>query len=410
MMRNKAYKIRIYPNQMQIKQINQTIGCCRFVFNQMLAERKAVYDRLKDDKEALNDYKYKTERKLKVEFPFLVEASSRALQQARINLETAYRNFFAKRSGFPKFKAKKKSSESYREPQVNDCIEIKDGKIKLLKLGWVKLSYLPKDLRGKIKSVTVSRTKTNEYYVSILTEQELVLKERESNEIIGLDLGLTDFCITSKGEFFEPIKITLKKLEKKVRLWQKKLSRQVKGSFRREKTKLKLNKVYERMKRLQTYFGWHLANKLCCENQAIGLESLAIGNLKRNRKLSHSIHLTSWGEFLSKLKQKAVEYGTKLHFAERFYASSKICYNCKTKKENLSLAERIYVCEDCGYIQHRDINSALNLRDLIKDASEKANSSEFGENRHREIVRSLKLKFDFKGSFDEVLTNECVHI
>ncbi len=389
---------------MQRKQICSTIGSCRFVFNQMLAERKAVYEQLKDDKESLNGYKYKTETELKAEFPFLLEASSRALQQARINLETAYRNFFAKRSGFPKFKAKKKSSESYREPQVNDCIEIRDTKIKLLKLGWVKLSYLPKDFDGKIKSVTVSRTKTNEYYVSILTEQELVLKERNSNEVIGLDLGLTDFCISSKGEFFQPIQTTLRRLEKRVRFWQKKLSRQVLGSVRREKAKLKLNKMYERMKRLQTYFGWHLANKLCRENQAISLESLAIGNMKQNRRLSHSIHLTSWGEFLSKLKQKAVEYGTKLHFAERFYASSKICSNCEAKKGNISLAERIYKCEECGYTQQRDINAAINLRKLIK------NSSEDGENRHREMIRPKKLQFDFRGSFDEVLTKENVHI
>ncbi len=404
LMNHKAYKIRIYPNKSQAKQIRNTIGCCRFVFNQMLAERKAVYEKFKDHKEALNGYKYKTEKELKAEFPFLSEASSRALQQARINLETAYRNFFAKRNGFPKFKAKKKSAESFREPQVNDCIEIKDGKIKFLKLGWVKLSYLPKELRGKIKSVTVSRTKTNEYYVSILTEQELVLKERQTDEIIGLDLGLTDFCISSKGEFFEPIQGTLKKLEKKVRFWQKKLSRQIKGSFRREKTKLKLNKVYERMKRLQGYFGWHLANKLCRENQAISLESLAIGNMKQNRKLSHSIHLASWGGFLVKLKQKAVEYGTKLYFAEKYYASSKICSNCQAKKTNLSLSERIYKCEECGIVQQRDLNAAINLKKLIK------NSSEYGENRHREIIRPKKLKFDFRGSFNEVLTKENVHL
>lgn len=380
MTRNKAYKIRIYPNQLQQKQINQTVGCCRFVFNQMLVERQEVYAKLKENKEALTSHKYKTEKELKSEYQFLSEASSRALQQSRINLETAYQNFFQKRAKFPKFKAKKKSAESYREPNVNNCIEIRDGKIKLLKLGWVKLSYLPKDFSGRIKSVTVSRTKINEYYVSILTEQELVIKERISDEIIGLDLGLTDFCISSNGEFFEPIKAIIKKLEKKVKFWQKKLSRQVKGSFRREKTKLKLNKVYEKMKRLQGYFGWHLANKLCRENQAISLESLAIENLK----------------------QKAVEYGTKLNFADKYFASSKICSNCGNKKENLSLSERVYECGSCGYKEQRDINSAINLRKLI--------SSEYGENRHREIIRPKKLRFNFSGSFNEVLTKQNVHI
>ena len=126
--------------------------------------------------------------------------------------------------------------------------------------------------------MTVSKSRTNEYYVSILTEQEVVLKERVADEIIGLDLGLTDFCVSSKGEFIEPIKTKLKKLQKKIRFWQKKLARQIKGSFRREKTKLKLNKVYEKCKRLQNYYFWHLANKLSCENQAISLENLAINS------------------------------------------------------------------------------------------------------------------------------------
>ena len=273
-----------------------------------------------------------------------------------------------------------------------------------MKLGWVKLSYLPKDFTGKIKSVTVSKSRTNEYYVSILTEQESVLKERVADEIIGLDLGLTDFCVSSNGEFIEPIKANLKKLNKKIRFWQRKLARQRTGSFRRAKTKLKLNKVYAKMKRLQNYYFWHLANKLSRENQAISLENLAINEMKENRRLSHSIHLTSWGEFLTKLKQKAVEYGTKLHFAEKYYASTKICHNCKSKKE-MSLTEREYVCESCGYQQQRDINAALNLRDLITNKS-----LEYSEYRHRETIRPMKLKFDFKGGFNEVLTKHCVYI
>jgi putative transposase len=380
-----------------------TIGCCRFIFNQMLAERKTVFAQFRDDKESLKSHKYKTEKELKAEFPFLAEAGSRALQQARINLESALNNFFAKRAEFPKFKAKKKSSESYREPNVNDCIAVKDNKIKLLKLGWVKLSYLPKDFTGKIKSVTVSRSKTNEYYVSILTEQEAVVRERKSNEVIGLDLGLTDFCVTSNSEFYSPMTNELKKLEKKIRFWQKKLARQIKGSFGRERTKLKLNKVYEKCKRLQNYYFWHLANKLCRENQAIGLETLSINNMQKNRKLSHSIHLTGWGEFLTKLKQKAVEYGTELNFADQFFASTKTCFNCKNKQE-ISLTQRIYICQNCGYELQRDINGALNLRAEIK------NSSEYGENRHRETIRPMRLKFDFKGSFKEVSTKERVHI
>lgn len=398
---NKAYKIRIYPNYEQTGQINKTIGCCRFVFNQMLAERKEAYEKLKHDKEALKVYRYKTEKELKEKFEFLMEVNSRALQQSRINLESAYRNFYAKRNGFPKFKARKRNSESYREPQVGNCIEIRENRLKLLKLGWIKLSYLPREFRGTIKSVTVSRTKTNEYYVSILTEQELKLKKRKTDRICGIDLGLKDFCVNSDGEIIKPLVEELMPLERKTRCWQKKLSRQMKESHRKEKTKLKLNQVYEKMKRLQDKFGWHLAKKLCSENQAISLERLCIRNMKKNRKLSHSIHLASWGSFISKLRQKSIEYGTNLNFADRFYASSKTCYRCKTKKGNLSLAERVFYCENCGYEQQRDINAALNLRSLIE-------SSEYGDNKHREIIRPVRLRFDLAGSFVEVLTNDSV--
>ena len=128
MMKNKAYQIRIYPNKSQRLQIDKTIGCCRFVFNQMLAERKEVFENLKDDKKALKSYQYKTEKELKSEFPFLVEASSRALQQSRINLEFAYNNFFAKRSGFPKFKAKKKVQKAIVNHKLMIALRLKTRK------------------------------------------------------------------------------------------------------------------------------------------------------------------------------------------------------------------------------------------------------------------------------------------
>ena len=151
------------------------------------------------------------------------------------------------------------------------------------------------------------------------------------------------------------------------------------------------------MKRLQTHYFWHLSNKLTSENQAIGLETLSINNLQKNRKLSHSIQLTGWGEFLVKLKQKAAEYRTELYFAERFYASTKTCFNCQAKKE-ISLTERTYNCEECEYSQHRDINAALNLRKTISD------SSEYWREQTPRDIRPVKLRFNLADSFDEVLT------
>jgi putative transposase len=187
-MRNKVYKVRMYPNKSQKELITKTCGCVRFIYNNMLAERKDVYAEFKNNKELLNNHQYKTEKIYKQEFDFLKEVSSRALQQSRIDLNTAYRNFFKNGFGFPKFKKKGKSNTSYREPQTNNCISIKDRKyIKLLKLGWVKIKGLPSDFNGNIKSVTVSIANNGNYYASILVEQENIKKENKG-KAVGIEL------------------------------------------------------------------------------------------------------------------------------------------------------------------------------------------------------------------------------
>jgi len=392
---NKVYKIKLYPNKKQQELINKTIGCSRFIYNQMLNERINVYEKLKNDKDILYLYKYKTEKEYKQEFLFLKEVSSRALQQSRINLEIAYKNFFKKQSKFPKFKSRKKSKLSYREPQVQNQIRIQDNKIKLLKLGWVKFRFGNENIKGIIKSVTITKTKSNKYYASILTEQEQVAKQRKSNNIIGLDLGLKTFCVTSDGNFYNGIKDELYRIEKRIKFFQKKFSRQLKGSNRREKTRIKIARLYEHKTNKQNHFFRHVVNRLLCDNQVIVIENLNIKGMIRNRKLSHSIFYSSWNKFITMLKQKALEYDTLIVEADRFFSSSKLCSNCGCLKEDLKLSDRIYKC-DCGLEIDRDLNASINLRNFH------LKSLESNDYEHRKIVRPLELNFNFKGSFNEV--------
>jgi putative transposase len=191
---NKAYRIKLYPAEKQKELIDKTIGCARFIYNQMLAERIKVYEELKDDKKKLYSYRYKTEKDYKKEFDFLEEVSSYALQQSRIDLNTAYKNFYkriknkAKQVGFPRFKTKKLSKNSFRICQTSsNILLIKDNKIKVSKYGFIKFRGLNKDFQGVIKSITIEKRKDGNYFASILVERNKIKKERKSNNILGID-------------------------------------------------------------------------------------------------------------------------------------------------------------------------------------------------------------------------------
>jgi len=405
-MENKAYKVRIYPNMKQTEIIEKTFGCTRFLYNQMLAERIAVYEKLKDDKELLYAYKYKTEKEYKLDYEFLKEVPSRALQQARNDLDRAYKNFFngikkKKNVGYPKFKSKKKTKLSYRDPQVNGQIRIENNKLNMPKLGFLKVKGLPKEINGQIKSVTVSKSKSGKYFASILTECMLKERKRKSDNVIGIDLGLKEFAICSNGDIFSDIKKYNFIYDKKIRKMQKYLSRKTKGSVRYEKQRVKLNRVYEKRNDVLNNYFWNLVNKLCCENQAVAVENLNIHGMKKNRKLSHAIQMVNWGSFLNKLNQKAKEYGTEIYLIDRWFPSSKMCSICGNLKDDLKLSDRVYIC-DCGLNIDRDVNAAINIRNYYL----KNKSLEYNDYKRGEVVRPVRLNFDNNGNFVEALSKE----
>jgi putative transposase len=389
----------------QRKQIDNTIGSSRFIYNQILRERINVYDELKEDRDKLYNYRYKTEKEYKKEFPWLKEVSSRALQQSRGDLNNAFRNFFnnikkGKKLGFPKFKSKHKSKWSYREPQVKNQIRFQDNKLFVLKLRLIKYKGLSKGFSGAIKNVTITKTRSDKYFASLLVEKEYQdVKIRTGNQIQGLDLGLKSFIMSSNRTQYQGIMKEILKIEKTSKRQQKHLSRKVKDSNRRNKCRIKLAKAYEYKTNKQRYYLWNLANQLCRESQAIVIENLNVSGMKRNRKLSHSIHLSNWSMFTNMLEQKAKEYGTHIYQVSTFYPSSKTCSACGEIKKELSLSDRQYNCS-CGLSIDRDLNASLNLRNkYLKDFNI---SAEFVDNSRGEDIRLMK--FNFMSSLFEAIT------
>ncbi|MFA6728331.1 MAG: RNA-guided endonuclease TnpB family protein [Prevotella sp.] len=401
-----AYKVRLYPTKKQAELIDKTIGCCRYVYNHSLADRIDFYEKFKDNKDALNTYKYHTIKSLRDDLPWLKEVSSSAIRQSQLDLDKSYTNFFRRvkqgqKPGFPKFKKKGKCQDSYRECQNTNTIRLEDNSTKLTlpKLGKVKIRGLSKDFSGAIKNVTVSRSKSGKYYASILVEKEQTEKrKRVSDNIVGVDLGLKEFAVCSNGDFIYGIKDKVARLDVKIRKQQKHLSRKVQGSNRWYDCKRQLNVLYEYRQNYLNHFQWHLANKLCSENQAISLEDLNVSGMRKNRKLSHGIQNVNWSSFVTKLEQKAKQYGTTVYKVDRFFPSSKTCSRCGKIKKYLKLSDRIYKC-DCGFEIDRDLNAAINIK------NEFLKSAEHVDNRHGEVVRPRRLVYKPQGSFIEVSTN-----
>ena len=370
----KAYKIRLYPNNKQKVLIEKTFGCCRKMYNEMLAERKLVYEELKDNREKLYHYKYRTPAQIKQEFPYMNEVDSQAFNWVLMNIKVAYTNFFKSVSGvrnggmlgFPKFK-KKTNFGSYTTSQIVKTIYIIDNKhIHLPKLGTVKYKDKRK-IYGKIKHCTISKTANDEYYCSLLVENKTKLAEKveltENSKIIGLDMSLSSFYVDSMGNSPEYVK-RYKSKEKKLSRLQKIESGRQKYSNKRNKLRKSINSVHNHIKNQRLDFTHKLSKKLVEENDVIVVESLNLKSMSGSLKLGKSVFDLGYSDFITQLQYKCDWYGKHLVFADRFFASSKICHNCGHKYKDLSLNERKWVCPKCGTQIDRDENAAINLKNL----------------------------------------------
>ena len=375
----KSFKTEINPTEEQKARIRRTIGTCRYVYNFYLDHNKALHD---------NGEKFMTGKSFSLwlnneyipdnpDKTWIREVYSKAVKKSIEDGCTAFTRFFKHQSDFPKFKKKGKSDVKMYFVRNNpkDC-QCERHRLKIPTLSWVRIKekgYIPTTKDGyMIRSGTVS-VKAGRFYVSVLVEIPDINIDNNSNEGIGIDLGLKDFAIVSNGKTYKNINKSarLKKLEKRLIREQRSLSRKYENLKKGESTqkrniqkqRLKIQKLHHRIDNIRTdYINKTIAEIVKTKPSYITIEDLNVSGMMKNRHLSKAVASQKFYEFKTKLLAKCREYGIELRIVDRWYPSSKTCHCCKSIKKDLKLSDRLFRC-DCGYIEDRDFNAALNLRD-----------------------------------------------
>jgi putative transposase len=362
-----AVKVRVYPNSAQEALLAKTLGCKRWIWNYWREERETYYH----EHGNTTGFKYTSAKVLKETRPWLKEPDSIALQQARIDLETAYKNYFdgvkgkRPKMGYPKFKSKH-GKQSYRTVETNGNIKIDfvNRKLKLPKVGWIKYRD-DRVFDEKIKNVTVTRTKDGRYFASLQIDREIDIQERttiQENKIAAFDMSCTAFMVGTGEDRFDNPRF-YRNHENKLKKLHRQVSRKKKGSKNRNKARAKLARFYGKIGNRRNDWQQKLSTTLVKENEAIIIEDLNIEGMKRfNGGIAKSVTLDfSWGEFTCMLEYKCTWHGKHLVKVDRFYPSSKLCSNCGFKHDALKLSDREWTCPGCGTQHDRDGNSANNL-------------------------------------------------
>ena len=358
-----GYKYRIYPNKAQRTLINKTLGCRRFVYNHFLAVRRDEWQANHKSIGYVQTSAMLTDLKRQPEFVWLNEADSMALQEALKDLDTSYKNFFEKRSLYPRFKSKHAHTQSFRTRNQNNGIRVEGNRIRLPKIGAVK-AKLSRSFDGRILHATVTRTAADKYFVSLCVE---VVASSASPRIttaraegIGLDVGIKDFCVDSNGVHVEGPR-PLEKFARRLVRAQRRLSRKMKKSNNRRKVRIRLARIHEKIANIRRDFLHKLSTKVVIENQVIAVEKLRTKNMVKNHHLAAAILDAGWAEFFRMLEYKTHWYGAVFVAVDPAYTSQacSVCWEINKAVKDLSV--RSWVCPVCGTHHDRDENAAKNI-------------------------------------------------
>ncbi len=367
----RAIKVRLYPNKMQGQELNKVLGSYRFVYNHMLARKQEAYksDKINLGLNELSKYFHGTLLKDE-QYDWLKEQNTKVMGQAIRQMDGAYQKFFKEHKGFPKFKSKRdKQSALFPIGAISKKNTFETRHISLTK-NLKNIKFRCSDLyhrrlqkyKDNIRSATLSKTKSGNYFLSILIElpQEELVRFKKTNRQVGIDLGIKDFIITSDGKTFEN-KHFFKKEEVKIARLQRQLSKKQKDSNNRNKQRIKIAKVFEKITNKKENYIHFVVNEILRSYDVVFMEDLNVQGMLKNHKLAKAIQEVGFYKFKTILVNKALQNGKQVILVDRFYPSSKTCSCCGHKNQDLKLSEREWTCPECGTKHDRDVNAARNI-------------------------------------------------